>query len=84
MKHNAAVTRIAHDLCELLDDDWKEGHKLYLARAQTIYDREIKPIRGFLVLLTAEIEILLEHKWTLSRLSCLTTNATRKLEELKR
>ncbi len=55
MINNAAVTRIAHDLCVLLDDDWTEGHKLYQAQARIIYDREIHVMQNFLLLITNEI-----------------------------
>ena len=86
MKHNAAVTRIARDLCVLLDDDWEEGRKLYLAFAQTIYDREIKSLRRFLVLITDEVPAVLASPLNyvqLDRLSGLVTNAILKLAELK-
>ena len=86
MKHNAAVTRIAHDLCVLLDDDWEEGRKLYLAHAQMIYDREIKPLRNFLLLITDEVEFILDEPLSrvlFTRLSGLVTNAAHKLTELK-
>ena len=86
MKHNAAVTRIAHDLCVLLDDDWKEGRKLYLAKAQEIYDREIKPLHNFLVLITEEAASVMNeplHRVRVTRLSGLVTNAIVKLTELK-
>ena len=39
-----AITRIAHDLCNLLDDEWSLGRKLYLMKAEEIYDREIAPL----------------------------------------
>ena len=86
MKHNAAVTRIAHDLCALLDDEWEEGRKLYLAKAQEIYDREIKPLRRFLLLITEEILVVLGEsvfRASFTRLSCLTSNAVKKLAALK-
>ena len=86
MKYNAAVTRIAHDRCVLLDDDWEEGRKLYLAQAQMIYDREIKQIRHFLVLITDEVEFVLAEPLSrvlFTRLSGLVNNATKKLAELK-
>ena len=86
MKYNAAVTRIAHDLCVLLDDEWDEGRKLYLAQAQMIYDREIKPLRRFLLLITDEVTFVLDEPLSrvlFTRLSGLVTNAVNMLVELK-
>ena len=86
MKYNAAVTRIAHDLCVLLDDEWEEGRKLYLAQAQMIYDREIKPLRRFLLLITDEVTFVLDEPLSrvlFTRLSGLVTNAVNMLVELK-
>ena len=86
MKHNAAVTRIARDLCVLLDDDWEEGRKLYLAKAQEIYDREIKPLRRFLLLITDEVEFILGEPLSrvlFTRLSGLVSSAIVKLIELR-
>ena len=86
MKHNAAVTRIAHDLCVLLDDDWVEGRKLYLAKAQIIYNREIWPIRRFLVLITNEVSCVLNeplNRVRFTRLTGLVSNAVCRLAELK-
>ena len=86
MKYKPAVTLIAHDLCDLMDDEWAEGRKLYLAKAQEIYDREVKPLRDFLVLITAEVDEIMDTPlshvlW--KRLSGLVTNAKAKLAELK-
>ena len=39
----SAINRIAHDLCDLMDDEWSLGRKLYLSEAKKIYDREFKP-----------------------------------------
>ena len=39
-----AIKRIAHDLCDLMDDEWSLGRKLYLSEAKKIYDREIAPL----------------------------------------
>ena len=86
MKHNASVTRIAHDLCSLLNDDWKEGRKFYLAKAQEIYDREIRPLRRFLLLITEEAAFVMNeplHRVRVTRLAGLVTNAVVKLTELK-
>ena len=85
MKYKPAVTRIAHDLCGLMDDEWAEGRKFYLAKAQEIYDREIKPLRNFLVLITAEVDEIMDTPlshvlW--KRLSGLVTSAKAKLVEL--
>ena len=86
MKHNATVTRIAHDLCALMNDEWEEGRKFYFAKAQEIYDREIKPLRNFLVLITEEAAFVMEEplcRVQFIRLSGLVTNATRALTALK-
>ena len=86
MKYNASVTRIAHDLCNLTGGDWEGGRKLYLAMAQEIYDREIKPLRRFLVLITEEVPAVLAAPLNyvqFDRLSGLVTNAILKLAELR-
>ena len=86
MKYKPVVTRIAHDLCGLMDDEWAEGRKLYLAKSQEIYDREVRPLRNFLVLITAEVDEILDtplNRVLWKRLSGLVTSAKAKLAELK-
>ena len=60
MKYKPAVTRIAHDLCDLMDDEWAEGRKLYMAKAQEIYAREVKPLRNLLLLITAAVDKIMD------------------------